>query len=113
MRVKKTGGTKAFQVSNLLPDSVLATAFTPQDAPVLLRAKIRGLDLSSAPCVLLQIFARKRGEKSVRFVTHITAKPSSVPGNTWILAEKRFRFGDLLLPGEEIATAVADPARRV
>src|SRR4051812_497552 len=58
LRVKKTGGPQAFQVSTLLPDSLFGGATAAQDAPMLLRAKIRGLDLASAPSVVLQIFAR-------------------------------------------------------
>jgi hypothetical protein len=103
LRVKKTGGTQPFQVSNLLPDSLFGAAITTQDAPMLLRAKVRGLDLSSAPSVVLQIFARKPGEAGMRFVNHIVAKPAQVPGNNWVVVEARFRFGDIIAPGEEVA----------
>jgi len=105
LRVKKTGGTNSYVVSNGLVDTTIASLKSANDKMLLLQAKVRGIDLEAAPSVALQVFARKPGETAVHFANHVTAKPATIPGRSWVVIEIRFRLSDLILPGEELARA--------
>lgn len=105
LRVKKTGGSESYVVSNGLLDTSNARLMAVKDKLLLLRAKVRGVGLEAAPSVALQIFARKPEETGVHFANHVTAKPARTPGESWVMIEARFRLSDLLLPTEELARA--------
>jgi hypothetical protein len=101
LRVKKTGGTISYMVSNGMLDT--PTLLSVKDKPLLLRAKVRGVDLEGSPGVALMVFARKKGQTGAYFSGQIAATPKATPGANWVVIETRFRLSDLLLPGEELA----------
>ncbi|EIP98537.1 hypothetical protein OpiT1DRAFT_02994 [Opitutaceae bacterium TAV1] len=103
LRTSKTGGQAAYMVSSYLPDSLIPRIFELREKPLVLRAKMRGEELTDKAGVIVQIFARKAGADRDHFVTNLMTKPV-ITGTIrdWTEVKVSFRLGDLLLPEDTL-----------
>lgn len=101
LRVGKTGGSKAYIVSSILPDPVIARLATAPDRTWVMSARIRAQGVESPGANIgVLVFARKPDATAGHFVASIPARPNVVGSGDWTRVEIRMRLSDILPAGE-------------